>query len=66
MWGSQLPDQVGMSMQKPPHVTRVSCFFVFFLFRAALLAYGGSQARGRIGAVAAGLQHSNVGSKLHL
>ena len=31
-------------------------------------AYGGSQARGRIGAVTAGLQnsHSNVGSNLYL
>ena len=42
-------------------------FFVFF-FRIALMAYGGSQARGHIGAVAAGLchSHSNAGSKLHL
>ena len=42
--------------------------FVFCLFRAALTAYGGSQARGRIGAVAAGLRqsHSNAGSELHL
>ena len=41
-------------------------FFVFFAFsRAALEAYGGSQARGTIGAVATGLRqsHSNVGSK---
>ena len=40
----------------------------FCLFRAAPTAYGGSQARGPIGAVAAGLRHShsNVGSKLHL
>ena len=29
-----------------------------FFWRAALMAYGGSQARGRIGAVAAGLHHS--------
>ena len=29
--------------------------FFFFLFRATLAAYGGSQARGRIGDVAAGL-----------
>ena len=45
-------------------------FFVlfFFLFRAAPLAYGGSQARGRIGPAAASLchSHSNVGSKLCL
>ena len=32
------------------------------------MAYGGSQARGRTGAAAAGLchSHSNVGSELHL
>ena len=41
-------------------------YFVFFaISRAALVAYGGSQARGLIGAVAAGLHHShsNTGSK---
>ena len=27
-------------------------FFLFFSFRAAPMAYGGSQARGRIGAIA--------------
>ena len=40
--------------------------FFFFLFRAALLAYGGSQARGRNTAVAAGLPHSPLGLKLYL
>ena len=46
--------------------------FIYFAFlpfsRAAPAAYGGSQARGRIGAVAAGLHHShsNVGSEPHL
>ena len=34
-------------------------FCLFGLFRAAPEAYGGSQARGRIGAVAASLQHSH-------
>ena len=34
-------------------------FFVFCLFMAAPVACGGSQARGRIGAVAAGLPHSH-------
>ena len=40
----------------------------FFLFRATPIAYGSSQARGRIGAVAASLRHShiNVRSELHL
>ena len=43
-------------------------FFFFLLFRAAPEAYGVSQARGLIGAVATGLHHShsNVGSELHL
>ena len=43
-------------------------FFFFFFFRAAPLAYGGSQARGRIGAADAGLHHShsNTKSELHL
>ena len=33
-------------------------FFFFGLFRAAPMTYGGSQARGLIGATAAGLHHS--------
>ena len=43
-------------------------FFLFCLSRAAPVAYGGSQARGRIGAVAASLHqsHSNVGSEPRL
>ena len=43
-------------------------FFFFLLFRAAPTAYGGSQARGPIEAVAAGLRHShsNAGSKPYL
>ena len=45
----------------------ISFFFFFFfcLFRAFPMAYGDSQARGRIGAVAASLYHShtNVGSE---
>ena len=42
--------------------------FVFFNFRDAPAAHGGSQARGQIGAVAAGLHHShsNARSDLHL
>ena len=46
-----------------------SFFFSFFcIFRAAPAAYGASQARGWIRAVAAGLHHShsNAGSKPHL
>ena len=44
-------------------------FFVFLPFLwAAPAAYGGSQARGRNGAVATGLRlsHSNAGSELRL
>ena len=38
-----------------------SRFFLFFLlFRAALAAYGSSQARGQIGAAAVGLRHSHI------
>ena len=42
--------------------------FLFCLFRDTPEAYGNSQARGRIGAVAAHLHqsHSNARSKLHL
>ena len=41
--------------------------YIFFFFRAAPEVYGRSQARGRIGAAAAGLchSHSNVGSLTH-
>ena len=43
-------------------------FFFFLVFRAALVANGGSQARGRIRAAAAGLHHSHISarSELHL
>ena len=43
-------------------------FIYLCLFRAIPAAYGGSQARGRIGAAAASLHHShsNAGSKLCL
>ena len=39
--------------------------FIFLLFRATSTAYGSSQARGRIGAIAASLyhSHSNAGSE---
>ena len=33
--------------------------FFFLLFRVILAAYGGSQARGQIGATTAGLRHSH-------
>ena len=37
----------------------------FFPFRAAPTVYGGSQARGRIGAAAAGLYHSSRPHRIH-
>ena len=52
-----------------PRRKRLLSFFLFFLllllllcFRAALAAYGGSQARGQIGAVATSLCHSHIHS----
>ena len=39
--------------------TFLSSFLSFCPFRVAPAAYGGSQARGLIGAIAAGLQHSH-------
>ena len=43
-----------------------SFYFIFCLFRAAPMAYGSSQARDQIGAVAASLHHSHsrMGSEL--
>ena len=43
-------------------------FFTFCTFRAILMACGGSQAKGQIGATAASLyhSHSNAGSEPHL
>jgi len=55
--------------QKPVHLT-VFFFFlhIFAISWAAPVAYGGSQARGLIGAVAAGLHqsHNNAGSEPRL
>ena len=45
--------------------THKHIFLSFFFFRAVPVTYGGSQAMGHIGAVAAGLHHShNARSKL--
>ena len=55
--------------EETPHLVLFFFFFGFFSFsRAALVAYGGSQATGLIGAVAAGLRqsHNNLGSEPHL
>ena len=55
----------------PRHTISQFSFFFFLsfcLFRAAYAAYGGSQARGLIGTVTAGLRqsHSSIGSEPHL
>ena len=64
----------GLGGQSPSHP---EALFFFWLFRAAQAAYGGSQARGRIGAAAVGLHriqavsvtyttaHGNAGSPIH-
>ena len=39
-------------------------FFFFLLFRAPLVAYGGSQARGLIRVVATGLHHSHSNCRI--
>ena len=46
----------------------IDLFILFLLFRATPVAYGNSQARGQIRAIAAGLHHShsNAGSELCL
>ena len=64
-----VPDPLDFGQQRLSYIKNLLssfCFFVFF--RAALAAYGSSQARGLIRAVAAGLchSHSNVGFELHL
>ena len=53
-------------MLTPALLLLLFCLFAFS--RAAPTAYGGSQARGPIGAIAAGLHHShsNARSKPHL
>ena len=52
------------------YVTLFNSFFIFifYVFRAAPMAYGSSQARGQIRVVAASLyhSHSNVGSEPRL
>jgi len=44
----------------------LSVYLSRFLFRAAPVTNGGSQARGPVGAVAAGLHPSHTGSELNL
>ena len=75
-WAATTLGVPGTGPAQPGHVPSTSglaglgvfLFVCFYLFRAAPTAYGGSQARGQIRAVAAGLQHSrsNLGSEPRL
>ena len=49
-----------------PGLSSYLYIFIFCLFGAAPMAYGGSQARDPSRAVATGLSHSNAGSELCL
>ena len=59
-----------MMIEKDPEEKKLhlDLFFFCFFFRAAPMAYGCSQARSQIRAMAAGLHHShsNVGSEPNL
>ena len=54
------PRAAAGSAPSPPPLFSTFFSFLFWLFRAALTAYGGSQASGLIRAVAAGLHHSSL------
>ena len=64
--GMGLPSAIMLGIQVTFYFIIYFCPFAFS--RAAPETYGGSQARGLIGAVATGLHHSysQMGSKLHL
>ena len=69
MRGSAYPLKKQCKVQEFIYLFIIYLFILSFAFsRASLMAYGGSQARGQIGAVATGLcqGHSNVGSELNL
>ena len=57
-----------MALSRFPSLPLLLFFFFFVFFRATPAAYGGSQDRGLMGAVATGLRHShsNMGSELPL
>ena len=65
-WNITCIYQVNGWSREPKNFILLLLFFVFS--RATPMAYGGSQARGLVGAFAAGLRqsHSNVGSEPHL
>ena len=55
----ELPYAAGMAELKKREKRPIGLPIFFFFSRAAGVAYGSSQARGRIGAVDAGLHHSH-------
>ena len=60
-----------MALKANPFLHRLFFLFIYLfslIFRAVSVAYGNFQARGQIGAAAAGLGHShcNAGSEPHL
>ena len=67
-WRANSPSPKVLSSQHILNVKELKIHLFFSFFRAASMAYGGSQDRGHIRAVAASLSHShsNAGSKLHL
>ena len=48
-----------MYLENKPFYFYLFLFFIFCLYRATLTAYGSSQAKGQIWAIAAGLRHSH-------
>ena len=61
------PQLAELQGNSSPHATVGGDFcFLLFFFRAAPVAYGGSQARGLIGAVAASLHHSQGNTRSEL
>ena len=60
----KLTPKVCSNSNSNSNITVFYLLLLFFLFLGgALVAYGSSQARGRIGAAASILHHSNVGSQ---
>ena len=58
-WGSQKEGQREDENKSELHLDLLRFIYLFCLFRAASVAYGRSQARGRLGAAAADLRHSH-------
>ena len=69
LWGKRKTDlSLYTLLQDLIHFVILFYFCLFAISRAAVMTYGGSQARGRIGTAATGLHqnHSNMGPELCL